>query len=230
MGIIAAIISVLSAIASAVASALSAIIKVTPWWVYVGFALVGCGMYLGNGCSGVPSGCSCRDVMGCRPPRPPRPPHSQQYGVVEVPTGASIVVQYGLMGKKRATVALAHIQAPLTGPEAEASVEALSLAAGDVVKIEWQRGGILRGTADDADPLTGLPQQEPVEDFGETTGETLEALGPIVDVVYGQGNVCLQEEQLRAGLAKANEGAPKSWRTIENEAHKARRGMWATNQ
>jgi hypothetical protein len=139
----------------------------------------------------------------CKPVKPPRPPHSDTFGVVEVPTGASIIVQYGLMGKKRATVALAHIQAPLTGPEAEASVEALSLAAGDVVRIEWQRGGLLRSEAPDAtDDATGPPEARP----------------PAVGVVFGESGQDLALAQLAGGFATCLTTAPDAYKKAEKSA------------
>jgi hypothetical protein len=160
----------------------------------------------------------------CRPVKPPRPPHSDTFCVVEVPTGASLTVAYGLMGKKRATVALPHIQAPMTGPEAEASIEALSLAAGDVVRIEWHRGGILRGTDDVAEPLTGLPQQEPVAEPEQTTGETTglegppEARPPDVGTVYGESGQDLALAQLSGGFATCLPGASKEYIAAEKAA------------
>jgi endonuclease YncB( thermonuclease family) len=54
--------------------------------------------------------------------------------------------------------------------------------------------------------------------------------GPMVGTVYGQSGAVLQEEQLRAGLARALDGAPAGWRGIEAEARGARRGLWATNE
>jgi hypothetical protein len=157
----------------------------------------------------------------CREQKPPRPPHSDTYEVVEVTTGASIIVATGLGGRKRATVALAFIQAPQTGPEAEASTASLAALVGGTCRVEWARTGLLRGTDDD--PLTGLPQQEPEEDpiqaTAETTGqEPLEARPPAVGVVFGESGQNLSIAQLEAGMATCLPGAPKDYIAAEQAA------------
>lgn len=46
--------------------------------------------------------------------------------------------------------------------------------------------------------------------------------------VYGNSGQCLQVEQLRAGWAWCAGDVPKEWAAIEKEAHKEKRGIWAT--
>jgi hypothetical protein len=126
----------------------------------------------------------------CAPVKPPRPPHSDMFSVVSVPTGASIEVQ---VRRRSAVVALAHIAAPASGPEGEASRNALESLAGSTVRIEWQRGGLLRGEAQD--DATGPPEARP----------------PAVGVVFGAGGNCLNLEQAMSGHAVLLADAPKEW-------------------
>jgi hypothetical protein len=186
------LIAVLSAVASAVGTAIAAIIRVMPYWVWLGFAILLGGIYLGNGCSGVPSGCSLRELAcGCRP-KEPRPPKSDTYTVDSCPTGAAIIVRYGFRDRQRGTIALAHIQAE----PGEASRLSLESLAGATVRVEWSRGGLLRSEAPDAqDDATGPPEARP----------------PAVGVVYGAGGNCLNLEQAMSGHAVLLADAPKEW-------------------
>lgn len=48
--------------------------------------------------------------------------------------------------------------------------------------------------------------------------------------VYGQSGQCLQVEQLRAGWAWCAGDAPKEWERLQQEARKARKGVWAPRE
>jgi hypothetical protein len=165
----------------------------------------------------------------CAPVKPPRPPKSDTFGVVEVPTGASIVVSYGIRDRQRGTIALAHIQSPSTGPEAEASRKALEAAAGAAVRVEWQRDGILRGN----EPNSGLPGHVSVEvqreapdatdDATEAPAGPPEARPPAVGVVFGESGADLALEQIKAGMAEPTADAPKNYVAAYKEAKKNRK-------
>lgn len=161
----------------------------------------------------------------CKPVKPPRPPHSDTFSVVEVPTGASITVAMGLKGRKRATIALFGIQAPLTGSDAEASKTSLAALCGATVRVTWARSGLLRGT-NYADPLTGLPQQEPEQGLVQATGETTEALEarpPSIGTVYGESGIDLALAQIEAGHAKPTSEAPIAYKDAAEKAAKRRK-------
>ena len=100
--------SALLAILGSVFSAIWGILAKLPWQLYVAIGLVLLGGWIFHGGS-------CRE-FACK--RPDKPPKSDTFDVAEVPTGASVVVRYGLKGRKRATIALAHIAAPASGPAA----------------------------------------------------------------------------------------------------------------
>jgi len=141
----------------------------------------------------------------CKPVKPPRPPHSDTFSVVSVPTGASIEVQ---VRRRSAVVALAHIAAPASGPAGEASRNALESLAGSTVRIEWSRSGLLRGEAPDAT---------------DDATEALEARPPAVGVVFGESGADCGLEQIKAGHATCQAGAPKEYIAAEKQAAKRRK-------
>ena len=202
------------AILGSVWTILAKVVAAIPYqvWLCLGLILLGGWMFHGG---------SCRSFMCSKPVKPPRP-ISDTYDVVSVPTGASIRVAYGLKGRREAVVALASIQAPSTGEAAEASRSALEASAGATVRIEWSRG-LLRGTASDADPLTGQrrlePEKVPEQTTAETTGQDgLEARPPDVGVVFGESGADLAFEQIKAGHAQCLPGASKEYLAAEKSA------------
>ena len=235
MGILTAILSVLSAIFSAVCSVVSAIVKYTPWWVWVAGGLVLIGVWLGHRASGgigMPSGCSCREMMcGCKPRRTEPRIKTFRVAVVGVPTGASVETAYGRKERRKTTVTLDGIAAPVDGPLAEQSRANLERMAGKVVRVETERRGLFSSDAHDG-------QRRLDETVGEVTAEAspeqsqdeadggVESRGPAVGVVYGESGQCLNTEQLAAGMAKLLPDGPKEWKVFETKARKSKLGVW----
>src|SRR3990167_6756170 len=229
MGIVTAILSVLGAIFSAVCSAVAAVVKVIPWWVWVGGGLVLIGVWLGHRASGgigMPSGCSCRELMCGRKPRPPKPPKSITMTVLSVPTGASIEAATGRQNRYKhpTTVTLKGVAAPVDGPLAEQSRVNLERMAGKTIRVEMERHGLFS-----SDAHTSLRRQE--DAVGGATAEAppgaqdeadegVQARGPLVCVDYGESGLCLNTEQLAMGMAKLLPDGPKEWRRFEAGAKK----------
>jgi endonuclease YncB( thermonuclease family) len=146
----------------------------------------------------------------CRKPRPPRPPVSHTYMVVSVPNGATILVNVGRGDRRTAPVTLQDIAAPVDGADAEASRANLERLAGKQIRVEIERRGLLRGTAEEENEVEQL----------------MAARKPIVGVAYGESGGCLNLSQIMEGWATCQSTAEKAWKKEEKTAKKAKAGMW----
>ena len=137
------------------------------------------------------------DGCGCRRSRPPRSPRMLLFGVESVESGATILVKTGLRDRRSAAVVLADIEVPPeVAQQARANLERL---AGGQIRVEISRGRLFGAAADD---------------------EGLEARGPIVGVVYGEGGTLLNLAQIEAGWARCLPDAPEEWKAAESRAAK----------
>jgi hypothetical protein len=148
---------------------------------------------------------SCREK---REPRPPRPNKVESFTVVSVPSGNTIEVK---AGKKRTiiiTLGLIAVPAECSEP----SRANLAKMVGNTIEAEVPRRR-LRGTED-----------EPAE------SEPLEARSPFTSPhILGESGLCLQLEQLKAGLAMPNTSdIPDEWMAATKYAQDNKLGMWAT--
>lgn len=144
----------------------------------------------------------------CRKPRPPRPPKivtAGPYGVVAVPTGASVTVQAGRRGRTL-TIRLIGVAAPASGPMAQVSADHLRGLAGATITVQYERRGLLRGE--------------------DETDDAPEARVPDAGIVFGASGVNTNLEQVKAGLASCHQDAPDEWKATEKIAKKSGLGMW----
>ena len=149
---------------------------------------------------------SCRKP---KPPRPPRPNRVESFEVVSVPTGNSIEVKAGRRDRS-ITITLGGIGVP-TEYQAD-SWASLKKLVGSTIRAEVPRRR-LRGTED-----------EPAE------SEPLEARSPFTSPhILGESGLCLQLEQLKAGMAMPNTSdIPSEWTAACKYAQDNKLGMWAT--
>ena len=84
----------------------------------------------------------------CRSPRQPRPHKivtAGPYRVLSIPTGASIEVATGRKDKRTRTIRLLYVQAPVSGPDAQAAIDNLRDIAGPEITVQYEKHGLLRG-------------------------------------------------------------------------------------
>ena len=109
---------------------------------------------------------NCRKML--EPPRPPKIKTVGPLDVVDVPTGASILVAAGRRGRTR-TITLEGVAAPASGSFAQISADHLRGMAGDQVTVQYERHGLFRGN-----PQASLPQQEEASEVAVETPALLE--------------------------------------------------------
>jgi endonuclease YncB( thermonuclease family) len=227
--------TILSAILAVFGTLWAAICKIlagVPSGAWMILIAIGFGVWLGwGGCTG----CSCRR------PRPPRPPKEWQCDVVSVPTGASIEVTAGLLGRKTHTIALAYIAAPTAQPWADDSAASLADLAGKTIRVVevnagkqydsyygWTQAHLKHCKECKWNWFEGAyehhcPESAAMEDV---YSEPPEARVPVVGICYGESGAELGLAQVEAGLAKCQSGAPQSYCDSQNAARKAKRGQW----
>ena len=166
---------------------------------------------------------SCRKP---RPPRPPRPNRVESFEVVSVPTGNSIEVKAGRKGT--ILITLKGIGVPNIPGAVDAARANLEKIAGKRIEAEVP-GRRTRGDAY-ASRLDGEVQQnevQPDEEAEAVDPGLLEARSDFSSPnVKGETGLCLQLEQLKAGLAISVGEIPKAWAEAEKDARKAKRGVW----
>jgi len=141
-----------------------------------------------------------------KPPRPPRPNRVESFEVVACPTGNSIEVKAGRKGRT-ITITLGGIGVP-TGYQADSWAHLKKLAGATIrAEVPGRR-------------LQSEPDTEPPEARSDFTSP----------LVYGESGLCLQLEQLKAGMActveRPNESLPADWLAAEKAAQKAGIGIW----
>ena len=146
---------------------------------------------------------SCRKP---KPPRPPRPNRVESFEVVSVPTGNSIEVKAGRKNRT-ITITLGGIGVP-TECQSESWAHLKKLAGATIrAEVPGRR-------------LQSEPDTEPPEARSDFTSP----------LVYGESGLCLQLEQLKAGMActveRPNESLPADWLAAEKAAQKAGIGIW----
>ena len=135
-----------------------------------------------------------------REERDERPPHVERVGplaVKEVISGATILVEAGPRGRRQREIWLAGIAAPPPGDP---------LAEESRANLERQAGEKI---------------------WVEYLGRGILNRDQVQGAVYGPANEELQISQLRAGLARVGTPASPEYLAAENEARKAKRGVWA---
>jgi endonuclease YncB( thermonuclease family) len=129
--------------------------------------------------------------------------------VVEVIDGGRLLVAWGPRDKRRREVILQGIEIPQTvASEAKAYLERMT--GGGVVRIDYKSRAIF--AADESGAAVEAAE--------------MGSSAPITGTVYGPGNVCLQVEQLFAGLAKCNGEASDVMKGAEKAAKKNHVGIW----
>jgi len=129
--------------------------------------------------------------------------------VVEVIDGARFSVAWGPRDKKRREVFLQGVEIP-TQVQDEARENLSRLISGGTVRVDYRSSGIF-SSGDEPEEVDRVE---------------LEASTPIEGIVYGPGNVCIQVEQLFAGLAKCNDKANDVMKAAEKAARKKQIGVW----
>jgi len=149
-------------------------------------------------------------------PKPPRPIPDKQYAVVGVPTGASIQIPAGLLGKRTATVNLLGISAPAVGEKwFEESRQNLTRIAGESVLIKAVVTAMGDNEFDDYKcSLSG-------DMDGPFNGP------PVAGNVYGISNQWLNLEQVKTGWADCAGDADKEILAAKKAAYKAKIGIWS---
>lgn len=199
------ILAILAGLKTFASSALAVAAKI-PWQVWACVAIFLAGGYVFHGGS-------CRD-FACRRTPQPHPIVSEWRDVVEVPNGATIEVKAGLLGRRTATIALAHIAAPGEGqPGFDESRANLAMAAGRRVRIEREgRGGIFGAG-------------ETVDEGPDEEGD-VSAIGNEPAVVYSATGAMLNVVQVLNGWAMCLPDAPKDFWAQEKIAKREKRGLW----
>ena len=135
-----------------------------------------------------------------------RPAKLVSFEVASVPTGNSIEVEAGRKGRT-ITITLGGIGVP-TGYQADSWAHLKKLAGATIrAEVPGRR-------------LQSEPDTEPPEARSDFTSP----------LVYGESGLCLQLEQLKAGMActveRPNESLPADWLAAEKAAQKAGIGIW----
>jgi endonuclease YncB( thermonuclease family) len=141
---------------------------------------------------------SCNKIFH---PKPPRPDRIESYEVLNVTDGNTLQIR---ARRREFTLTLIGIGIPKkVEDESRSNLERLAGATIRCVRPH----GLFRGEPKQTEAV------EARKDFA-----TPEA--------WGETGLCLQEEQLRAGLAISVGDIPKAWKAAENEARKYKRGIW----
>lgn len=140
-----------------------------------------------------------------KPPRPPRPNRVESFEVVSVPTGNSVEVKAGRRDRS-ITITLGGIGVP-TEYQAD-SWASLKKLVGSTIRAEVP-GRRLRSE----------PDTEPPEARSDFTSP----------LVLGDSGLCLQLEQLKAGMAMPNTSdIPDEWMAATKYAQDNKLGLWVT--
>lgn len=153
---------------------------------------------------------SCRQTWADRREerREERSQRSVTCRVLDVLDGARLMVAWGRRDKGQREVILRGIEIP---PSAQVSAaENLEWLAGGSVRIEYESHRLFAAGEGDV----ALEAAE------------MEATEPVAGLVYGNGNQCMNVEQLFAGLARCNAEANDVMRAAEKAAKKAKKGIW----
>jgi len=165
--------------------------------------------------------CQCRRILN---PPEPRPPKIFKITVSAVPTGASIEMKLGPLGRRNTVIMLDGISAPISGSLAEQSRANLERMAGKLCRVETERHGLFKSAEFDENKEAIAPEEPPL--LEADAAAEIYGLKPIVGVVFGESGLCLNTEQLAAGMAKLLPDGPKEWKTFEAKAQKQKLGVW----
>ena len=212
---------------------LIAVVLFFAWGVSKGYDWAGGQGGLGCSCR------SCRQLVCGRTPRPPRPErtHQERGTVASVEAANRFTIEQGDRRKRTREVTIRYIVTD--GSQASTDYAATLLPVGSAVVVE-----ALGGRFGDADPQSGLPQQDGSEELEATTGETtgrpgtellgremtdaefealkvdLEGRGTLVGVVTAANGANVGLSLIEQGLATCADGSPPAYIAAEKAAKK----------
>jgi endonuclease YncB( thermonuclease family) len=129
--------------------------------------------------------------------------------VIQVIDGARLVVAWGRRDRLEREVVLQGVEVPASvADESRANLERMT--AGGSVTVHYESHRLFAASESEAT----IREAE------------MDATAPIVGLVYGDGNRCLNIDQLFAGLAKCGTDANDVMKAAEKAARKSKVGIW----
>jgi endonuclease YncB( thermonuclease family) len=153
------------------------------------------------------SGCQTAKQKNREERREERSKRSKLCEVVQVWSGAQLEVEW--LRRKTKVLALQGIEVP-PSVVAESCEHLRTLVCKNEIRVDYETHRLFSAGDNEA----ALEVME------------VQVMEPIVGMVYGDGNVCLNVEQLRAGLARCTEGATSEMKAAEKAAKKSKIGVW----
>lgn len=129
--------------------------------------------------------------------------------VLDVLDGSRMLVAWGRRDKGQREVVLQGVEVP-PNASVSAAFHLEGLTVGESVRVEYESHRLFAAGDGEA----------------ELESAEMEATAPIVGIVYGDGNVCLNVEQIFAGLARCNADANEIMRAAEKTAKREKKGIW----